>query len=81
MPTVEDDTKMLKFKFLQLETTLDKLILPICLMASWLLANLCFVVTTLIGSPIPVSAVIALGAFVATLIPLRLTLSRSHRVW
>ena len=51
MPTIEDDTKMLKSKVLQLETTIDKLILPICLMASWLLANLCFIVVTLIGIP------------------------------
>jgi hypothetical protein len=81
MPTIEDDTKLLKFKILQLEKTIDKLILPICLIASWLLANLCFVVTTLIGSPIPVSAVIAIGAFVAVLVPLRLALSRPRRVW
>ena len=80
MATIEDDTRLLKSKVLQLEKTVDKLIWPICVMASWILASLCFGVVTLFGSPIPVSAVIAIAAFAAILIAMRLTLSRP-RTW
>ena len=63
MTAGDDQQELILHKLYRLEETVDRLILPVCLMISWLAANLVLIALMLIGFDVVVAAIGGVIAF------------------
>ena len=65
MSEYNEQERHMMLRIQALEEALDRLVIPLCVVISWIIANLTFVVILLIGAGVVVSLLFALLGFVA----------------